>query len=332
MNGFSKDTNPGAIARWRQTQSMSRDQAIQSLREAHAEVGSLLTGWWRRLCRANNVDPADPNFTEPLGMGIPSLNDAIAEFDRTFRRIRVELAVFFLRKKLGWAKLGPYKCVLAPLCDHLEAKFPRPTPEIPPAVLGVIPVEVAQAINAMSQYTAMNAGQFQNVPPAQLLKQLLNQVWAAGQDEARKESIGKAMPYAQISGRCDRPKLDAVLKVVKEGRGAVCTSFAASAASLLVSGLGRRAYRVEMISGPNHCFCLVNRAPAPEGVEKPGPAGATLFPAVSYWGPDAIIVDAWAGALGHPVFYYPADTFPQVLKIYLTQRLLQHYDSQKDGV
>ena len=53
---------------------------------------------------------------------------------------------------------------------------------------------------------------------------------------------------------------------------------------------------------------------------------------MSYWGPDAIIVDAWAGALGHPVFYYPADTFPQVLKIYLTQRLLQHYDSQKDGV
>ena len=330
MSSFPKDTSPNAIARSQQIQTMDREQIKQSLLQAHAEINTLLSGWWRKLCAQNKIDPdKDPMLNLALGMAIPSLNGAILEFDRSFQRIRVELAIFHLRKKLGWKGLEQYKCVLAPLCDHLEATFPRKLPEIPQVALDVLPVETVRKINALAGYTAMNCAQFNNVPPPSLLNQILNQVWAADQDDSRKEGLGLAMQYAKIIGRCNAGKLAAILKVVREGRGAVCTSFAGAVACLLVDGLREKQYRVELISGPNHCFCLVNRAPAPEGLEKPADAGATLFPAVKFWGDNAIIVDAWAGALGHSVFYKPSD-FPAVLQVYLTMKLLQHYDSLKD--
>jgi hypothetical protein len=327
--GFSKDTSPNAIKRWQQAQTWSREQMQQDLLRGHAQIGTLLSGWWRRLCERNSISFDDPILATPATAMAPALNDAITEFDSTFRRMRVELAIATVRKKLGWKNIEKYKCVLLPLCNHLERTFPRPLPQVPKEAFDVIPADIVEAINKMSQYTAMNCAQFNNVPPPALLNQILNQVWAADQDESRKEGIGLSIQYAKIIGRCSSAKLEAILKVVKDGRGAVCTSFAGAAASLLIAGRRNRPYRVEMISGPNHCFCLVNRVPAPEGVEKPGDAGATLFPAVSYWGPGAIIVDAWAGALGHQVFYKPKD-YPKVLQVYLTLKLLQHYDSGKD--
>jgi hypothetical protein len=329
MGTFPKDTSPNAIKRWREAQTMSREQMMQSLLQGHAEISSLLSSWWRRTCLKHGNDVDDPVFTTAPALGKPALKDAIREFDHTFQRLKVELAILSLRKKLGWKNLAKYQGALAALCNHLEATFPRPLPEVEPAAFRVLPADVIQEINAMARYTAMNCAQFNNVPPPSLLNQILNQVWAADLDESRKEGIGLAIQYAKIIGRCNAAKLDVIRKAVQEGRGAVCTSFAGAVASVLVAGRRLRPYRVEMISGPNHCFCLVNRAPAPEGLEKPADAGATLFPAVSYWGPDAIIVDAWAGALGHRVFYKPKD-FPQVLQIYLTQKLLQHYDSEKD--
>lgn len=83
-----------------------------------------------------------------------------------------------------------------------------------------------------------------------------------------------------------------------------------------------------MISGPNHCFCLVNRAPATN--ELRDPSGATVMPGKDFWGDSVILIDAWAGALGHPVFYSSPKDFPKVLQIYLTSKLLQHFDSEKD--
>lgn len=323
-----RDTSPQAIERWQQVSSMSLDQAKASLLQAKASLDTLKVGpWWNKLLVQYKVPNTHPtlNIQDPV---TKSVNQAVSQYDSTYERLLVDHAISLARKKAGWKMEPDIKAVLLGLFNHLEIIAPRPLPPIPNGITEVIPRQVVERINLMARYTAMNISQFENVPPPKLKTQFQNAVWAADQDASRTEGLGKQMSYAKIIGRCNKKKLDAIREVVDAGRGAVCTSFAGPAASILLMGHSARRYRVEMISGPNHCFCLVNRAPATN--ELRDPSGATVMPGKDFWGDSVILIDAWAGALGHPVFYSSPKDFPKVLQIYLTSKLLQHFDSEKD--
>ena len=325
---FPRDTSPNAIRRSQQVSTMSLEEAKLSLLAAKADLDALsIATWWRRLLAKNGVEVGDPIIEARHTPMTKSVNEAIAEYDRTFDRLHVDHAISQARRKAGWSAPPRYKTILCALFNHMDRKSPRPLPEIPSEILAVIPSDIAERINRMAHYTAMNVSQFENVPPPKLKTQFQNAVWAADLDDSRREGLGKQMSYAKIIGRCNKAKLDTIREVVDNGRGAVCTSFAGATASILLMGRRTRAYRVEMISGPNHCFCLVNRAAADNEVLDP--SGATVMPGKDFWGSDVILVDAWAGALGHPVFYRSPKDFPKVLQVYLTSKLLQHYDSSK---
>ncbi|MEO6802054.1 MAG: hypothetical protein ABI197_02280 [Granulicella sp.] len=325
---FPKDTSPNAIRRAQQVSGMSLDQAKAALLQSKAflDTRMSLQGWWQRTLQANGVAATEPlfNIQDVITM---SVNAAIANYDATKERLFVDHAIAKARTTGGWRMDQAVQTVLARLFEWLELNKPRALPEIPGGIFAVIPEDIARKINRMALYTAMNVSQFSSVPPPRLKTQLQNAVWAADRDESRKEGLGKQMSFAKIIGRCEGAKLDAIRQEVDRGRGAVCTSFAGAVASILMTGLRDRPYRVEMISGPNHCFCLVNRAVSIK--DRADKSGATEMPDFHDWGEGAILIDAWAGAMGHPVFYQRPQDFPRVLQVYLTLKLLQHFDSTK---
>lgn len=318
-----KDTSPNAAKRW---------QAIQDPGMTLAEAKRSLLAlepWWDMICKRYGVDRADPVINTVQQKPALSINAAVAHYDQSFERVQVDHAIFAYKKIAGWKMHQKYKDALTELFEKLDVLQPRVLPEIPGRARAVIPGATIEAINQMARYAVTNAPTFDNVPPPKLKSQVMLRCWAVGEskDQQRQQAIGMGSQYGKIIGTCGVDKLNAARKQVVEGRGAVCTSFACAAASMLVEGnIGGR-YRVELISGPNHCFCLVNRASSDLDAVVDGAAGAKQIPGAAYWGADVIIVDAWAGALGNAVFYGMPSEFPKPLQIYFTQKLLQHYDS-----
>ncbi len=326
-SGLSKDTSPTGVKRWQAMQDpgMTLDKAKKSL--------LALRPWWDMICKRSGVAPNDPVIDTVQQPPAMSINAAVDAYDLTFERATVDHAIFAYKKKAGWRMEQKYKDALCALFEQLDKLRPRALPDVSGRVSAVIPGATIDAINRMARFAVTNAPTFDNVPPPKLKTQVMLRCWAAGEskDQARQNAIGMGSQLAKIVGTCGVDKLNAARKYVIEGQGAVCTSFACAAASLLVEGNVGNRYRVELISGPNHCFCLVNRAPSPLDADVEGTAGAKQMPGSRYWGDDVIIVDAWAGALGNAVFYGTPAEYPKPLQIYFTQRLLQHFDSAARG-
>jgi len=80
-------------------------------------------------------------------------------------------------------------------------------------------------------------------------------------------------------------------------KAGVCTSFAATAVTVLLSdaNVQQSRPRMEYVAAPNHCICLVNRTPDVRDL----PDG-TITPYAG-WNPGVVIVDPWAGAMGYHV-------------------------------
>ncbi|RZL00002.1 MAG: hypothetical protein EOP36_17310 [Rubrivivax sp.] len=320
---LSKDTSPNAAKRW---------QAMQDpgMTLAKARSSLLALGpWWDMICKRCGVDPTDPVINTVQKPPAKSINAAVADYDASLDRAVVDHAIFAYKVKAGWRMEQKYKDALSALFEQLDVLRPRPLPDVPGRARAVIPGGTIDAINQMARYAVTNAPTFSNVPPPKLMSQVMLRCWSTGEskDQKRLDAIGMGSQFGKIIGTCGVDKLNAARQQVVEGRGAVCTSFACTAASMLAEGNVSGIYRVELISGPNHCFCLVNRAISDKDVVVEGSAGAKQIPGAAFWGDQVIIVDAWAGALGNAVFYGTPGEFPKALQIYFTQKLLQHFDS-----
>jgi len=91
-----------------------------------------------------------------------------------------------------------------------------------------------------------------------------------------------------------------VYQKVTQERAGICTQFAKAAAHVLTSGRANGP-RVEIVAFDNHVYVLVGRSG--------GYKGHLLS---SDWVQDAgvVIVDPWAGSLGHPTVYENYASYP----------------------
>jgi hypothetical protein len=197
---------------------------------------------------------------------------------------------------------------------------------VPARVRGIIPDAVVSSLNAMSRYACMDATNFEDVARAPVKSQVLNREWYAGRDEFRVRCYGQSQGAAR-QRRFSARHLEHVSNLVVDGRVGICTTFGMAAGHHLtraLRGSGPGIERVECISGANHCFVVVNRSVSDRDRRD---GQDIVIPTSRYWGDRFILVDPWAGSLGHPVFYWRDEGFPTQLRIYLTNRITQQFDS-----
>jgi hypothetical protein len=90
---------------------------------------------------------------------------------------------------------------------------------------------------------------------------------------------------------------------------AVCTSFAKAGAHVLLRNADADSPRVEIVSWSSgnameaHVYVLVGRDPYYMDDD------LTVIPPLGKWNKDTVVVDPWAAALGHPVWWRPGE-FP----------------------
>jgi hypothetical protein len=327
---FPKDTSPYVQNRANQISRMTMEDARAHILDLKADLDARsLFAWFGRLCAGLEIPLTDPAVAAPPKNFRHSLVSAIQEYDRGFNREPVEQAIRGTIMVGGWKMPENRKKMLIALFNRLEELSPPPLPVCPAQVTSVIPVPTIRRINRMVRFAALNVDAFPNVPPRTLINQVKNRKWVTDQDTERQDACGKQMALAKIMGKMSPGRAHEVEELVLQARAAVCTTFASAVASILNRERGGRDYRVELISGPNHCFCIVNRAG--EDVEE-FDKGARKMPGYSRWGDGYIIVDAWAGAMGYDkVFFCGYDDYPTVLRVYLTSYLLQHFDSRAAG-
>jgi hypothetical protein len=277
---------------------------------------------WESACRNHGVNVQTPELNFAAGSGIPSINQALDAYFRDRQRRGVDDAIRRARKKYTAMPTGVQN-LLVWLFDQLETQHPPAAKPVPPAAQQLLGQEIIAKLQAMRLYACTDAPAFRDKIVDGLQSQVENRMWRAGFDPQRVDranSMGNSVPYKQATLRM-------VCELVVQARSAVCTTFAMSAGHIL-SG-GKRApeppaYRVEVVAAPDHCYALVNRA----GGEVEHTGARYVLPS-SQWGPDVIIVDPWAGSLGHPIFYAGPGAYPAQLRCYLDTDLKQNYDSTK---
>lgn len=296
---------------------------------ATAATGKTLYSRWRAQCDQEQVPVTDEAFDRVVRPPTRPVNQAIREFDETGRRLHVDHAILAARRALGW-KEKTRLSLLAWLFEQLEGDAPMALPQVPGPVSAVIPHSAVLSLNAMARYACMDAANFAQVAFPPLKSQVLNREWHANRDPDRVDCYGRSQGDARQRTFKTR-HLEHVSNLVVEGRVGICTTFGMAAGDHLVRALeatGSRIGRVECISGENHCFVVVNRARS----DRDRRDGQDLvIPTRQYWGDEFILVDPWAGSLGHPVFYWRDDGFPEQLRIYLTSRITQQFDSLTSG-
>lgn len=267
-------------------------------------------------------------FTTPLKGKIgtqPSLDTRLEECVRLGRRTTGLDGILRALIELGYSKIAPIKPLLIKLLYELDRRFPVPLPVIPGEVRNTLRVSepTLTALNSMVRFGAINVTSFADTPPPLRLTEIKSRAWAILQDPDRTDSISKQS--APVVKKCDSRQLKEMAEGVLATQGGVCTTFAAAAVHLLLSdaALMETAPRIEFVSGPKHCLCLINRR-----VDARDITGALKDTIVScdLWNDDVVIIDPWAGAMGYHVVSNKT-TYPAKLKAMIGLRVDKYFEN-----
>lgn len=306
---------------------------------------SSLYGWFQSKCAETGIDTETDDLLnralQPRGFVAPamSLVAALKNFDATRDRAKLDLSLRAFVAGTKFSEKRPYNTYLLDLFREMEKRDPQPLPLVPASVSTKISGPQIAKINAMARYAATNIDQFRDVADPKFYTRAKNKMWFAQNapetqgtlkvttGSSSVESTGGLGGLAGNSTtRYARSALGDMCDFVISCKQGICTTFAAAVGHLLTEGVIDEETRVECVAGPNHCFCIVNRAAFEDEVRK----GVTHIPAAEHWGDDWIFVDAWAGALGYPIFYTSIESVPPKLRIFLSMVLTQQYDSLTD--
>jgi hypothetical protein len=307
---------------------------------------SSLYGWFQGKCAETGIDTETDDLLnralQPRGFIAPAmpLVAALKAYDASRDRKKLDTALRAVISGTSYAQKRAYNDHLLDLFREIEKRSPQPLPLVPGAVAEKISGAQISAINAMARFAATNVDQFRGVPDPGFYNQAKNKMWFAQNAPETQGTLTVTTGSTTVSGggglgglagnsttRYSRKSLGDMCDFVTSCKQGICTTFAAAVGHLLLEGLLDEDMRVECVAGPNHCFCIVNRAPYEDKIAK----GVTYIPAAKHWGDDWIFVDAWAGALGHPIFYTSIDSVPAKLKPYLSMVLTQQFDSLQDA-
>ncbi len=277
---------------------------------------------WAEACEAAHADLNDAELDGSPSKDFPSINAALAQFLKDKKRQPLDNAIRRqMRSKMK--KSDPkFPDLLGWLIYQLDNLAPPKAYDLPPLAKNVIPQPMVNAMNAMRLYSCEDAVEFAANIYEGMTSQVFNRMWAAGRDDARGQApmmMANKVPYQQKT-------LNSVKDIVVKGRRAVCTTFAMTAAAILTEGTrpSKKGYRIETVAAPNHCFVLMNRA------DDDKPLNKGVLPKATEWGKNVIIVDPWAGSLGHPIFYDSKTMFSDYpWKVYIDGVLKQTYDSEQ---
>lgn len=130
-----------------------------------------------------------------------------------------------------------------------------------------------------------------------------NRVWAM--DQAKIQQVGSK--NMQANSLYDYAVIKSVGDAVREYKYGVCTTFALAAAKALFDADFFAGERVEIVSAPNHCFVIVNRA----GDSVPTGGRFSFTPEMWQNGEHpTFVVDPWLGSLGHASVYETYKSYP----------------------
>jgi hypothetical protein len=270
-----------------------------------------------------------------------SLLASIEKYDETGVRQPVEAIIrqlgnYQTRKRLKEAGFTDDRLntICSELFEHMEKNTPVPLPDVPEKVYKIIDRDCVNHLNQASRYICLNAATYapkvlkdhkdaHNIPinREKIKTQLLSE-----EDMAASRSAG--MSTHQFT----RERLEYVGKGVDQMKGGFCTSFAMFAAHHLVEAAkkeGSGIERIECLSGPDHCYVVVNRKDT--GNEQ-NLKGKTMVPGAKAWAKDtAILVDVWAASLGFPAFYTAPEDFPLSLQPYIYGVVTREFEWVKGG-
>lgn len=259
------------------------------------------------------------------GGTIPSLDKSLEECVRLGKRTRALDGSLRNLIERGYSKIRPIKPLLVELSYEIEKRFPVLLPVIPQNIREQLPASESCVglLNSMVRFGALNVTSFLDTPPALRLTEIKNRSWAILQDPQHQEAIAKG--NAPVTSKCNAGQLKTMAEGVLSAKGGVCTTFAATAVHLLLSDttLMATAPRIEFVSGPKHCLCLVNRA-----TDKRDIVGARKDTIVSCdeWNDDVVIIDPWAGSMGYHVIS-SKDTYPSKLKAMIGLRVDKYFEN-----
>jgi hypothetical protein len=256
-------------------------------------------------------------FIKPIGL-VASLDDCLKACVTEGKRvIRVDRSLADMRSR-GWDNDKRLAPLIVALIRELDKRFPEPLPVIKQAVSDVLAkLRVSQStintLNSMVRYAAINVTSFPKAVPPEKLLRVKNRSYVALQNEDKKSTPG-------VVKRLTKHQLNSMANDVMQDKSGVCTSFAATAAHLMLSDVNRDVTtRIEYLAGTAHCICVLNREEHPKDT-------ADSVVTINDWSKDAIIVDPWSGAMGNQVFYlrpYPHATM-------FNSKIDRVFDSLKD--
>lgn len=296
-----------------------------------------LRGWfWQQaalLDQTTDLTEFVPWFTESkrggIGGVIPSLDAALEDSaKRGLRTPGVDGALRGLIER-GFSRIGPIKPLLISLTYELDRRFPVALPAVQGGIRQTLPAseQVVSLLNSMVRFGALNVTYFKDTPPPKRLTDIKNRSWAILQDPGLQDSIAKAS--APVTSKCSAGQMKEMAEGVLGAKGGVCTTFAAAAVHLLLNDgtLMSTNPRIEFVSGPKHCLCLVNRAAHASDVEPGGHDPKGTIVSFDLWNDDVVIIDPWAGSMGYHVISNKT-TYPAKLKAMVGLRVDKYYDNR----
>ncbi|WP_418317132.1 hypothetical protein [Piscinibacter sakaiensis] len=295
-----------------------------------------LRGWfWQQaklLDQTTDLTDFVPWFTESkagsIGGVIPSLDAALEACHREGGRSRALDGALRGLIQRGYSKIRPIKPLLVSLAYEIDRRFPVPLPAVPGGIRDLLPAseQTTSLLNSMVRFGALNVTSFSDTAPAGRLTDIKNRSWAILQDPALAGSIAKAS--APVTSRCSKGQLKEMAEGVLAAKGGVCTTFAAAAVHLLLKDgpLMATGPRIEFVSGPKHCLCLVNRAAHASDVEPSAGKPKGTIVSFDFWNDDVVIIDPWAGSMGFHVISSKI-TYPSKLKAMVGLQVDKYFDT-----
>lgn len=294
--------------------------------------GATIRGWfWQEAVRldamtdlATQVDMFIKDMPGKIGVR-PSLDSSLQKCVEAGKRLPALDGSIRGVIELGYSKIAPIKPLLIKLIYEVERRFPVPLPPIAEGVLERLPASqpTVEMLHSMVRFGALNVTYFAETPPPLRLTAIKNLAWAILGDPERSDSVAKAS--APVQFKCGAVQMKEMSSGVMAAQGGVCTTFAATAAHLLLTdaALSSSNPRIEFVSGPKHCLCLVNRK-----THADDKIGARSDPIVSYpnWNDEVVIIDPWAGAMGFHVLS-TIQSYPAKLKSMIGLKVDRYFDS-----
>ena len=288
-----------------------------------------IRGWFWKAAEPLNLEAVDIGYLTQKHKGkfgtIPSLDESLQ--DCVLKGKRTVALDGSLRAviALGYGKTARIRPLLIDLVYELDKRFPVPLPVLQARLLDLLPCsdQTRDLLNSMVRFGALNVTYFEDTPPQLRLTEIKNRCWAILNDPDRKDSCEKAS--APVTSRCGRVQMATMSQGVLGAKGGVCTTFAATAVDLLLNDAARkRACRIEFVSGPKHCLCLLNREISAKDTHHDTYDVLVRF---QEWNEDVVIIDPWAGAMGYHVIS-TIETYPACLKSMIGLGLKKFYDSE----